>query len=73
MSNMLISPHNQSIHMTNGVTLMSFSANLLQKVSVAKDHLYQIALNQKLTNEFQKWYKLSGHVKQNWAKRNHMK
>ena len=72
-SHMLISPCNQSIHMTDGVTVTSFSANLLQKVSVAMDHLCQIALNQKLSSKFQKWCNLSNHVKQNWAKRNHMK
>jgi hypothetical protein len=36
--------------MTDGVTVMSFSAKLLQKVSVAMDHLCQIALNQKLSS-----------------------
>lgn len=60
-------------YMTDGVTVMPFSANLLQKVSVAMDHLCQIALNQKLPSKFQKWCKLSTHVKQNWAKRNQRK
>jgi len=55
MSHMLISPRNQSIQMTDGVTVMSFYANLLQKLGVAMDHLCQIALHQKLSSKFQKW------------------
>lgn len=37
--------HNQSILVTDGISVMSLSAGLLQKTSMATDHLYQIALN----------------------------
>jgi hypothetical protein len=45
---------NQSIHITDGVTVMSLSPSLLQK-SVAMDDLCQIVLNQKLSHKFEKW------------------
>jgi len=47
--------HNQSIHITDGMTVMSLSSSLLQKISVAMDDLCQIALNQKLSHKFEKW------------------
>ena len=37
---------NQSIHVTDGVTVMTLSASVLQKTSAAMDCLWQIALNQ---------------------------
>jgi hypothetical protein len=40
--------HNQSTHMSDGVTVMSVSASLQQKTRVAMDHVCQILLNQKL-------------------------
>ena len=39
---------NQSIHITDGMTMMSLSAILQHKTDAAKDCLCQIALNQKL-------------------------
>jgi len=40
MSHVIIShQHIQSIHMTNGVTVMSLSASLLQKMSAALVHV----------------------------------
>ena len=35
-------------HVTDGVTVMSLSASLLQKITVAVDCVCQITLNQKL-------------------------
>ena len=46
------SQRNQSIHVTNGMTVMSFSANLLQKISVTIDCLCQIMSNSKLSHQF---------------------
>jgi hypothetical protein len=48
---------NQSVHMTDRATLSSLTVSVLQKISVATDHLLQIALNWKLLNIFEKWYK----------------
>jgi hypothetical protein len=42
---------------------MSLSASLQYKTSAARDHLYQIALNQKLLHIFEKWCKFSHCVK----------
>jgi len=39
---------NETIHMTDGMTMMSLFAILQHKTSAARDHLCQIALNQKL-------------------------
>jgi len=39
---------NETIHMTDGVTMMSLFAILQHKTSAARDHACQIALNQKL-------------------------
>jgi hypothetical protein len=49
--------------MTDGVTLTSFSVGLVQKISVATACVCQIALNQKLSCKFEKWYKFSRYVK----------
>jgi hypothetical protein len=46
---------NQSMHMTDGVTVMSLSA--------ATKRLYQILVNQELSCTFEKWRKFSDHVK----------
>lgn len=48
---------NQSIHITDGVIVTSLSVSLLQKISVAMDHLCQIALNWKLSCKSEKWCK----------------
>jgi len=47
-----VSQHNQSIHVTVGMPVMSLSASLLQKTSAARDFLCQIMLNQKLSCKF---------------------
>jgi len=39
---------NQSIHLTEGVTVMSHSASVLQKISMHMNHLCEIASNRKL-------------------------
>jgi hypothetical protein len=50
---------NQSMHVTYGMTVLSLSVNLLQKISADTDCLCRIALNQKLSHKFQKWCKFS--------------
>jgi hypothetical protein len=55
--------HNQSIHVTDRMALMSLSASFLLKICVATDHLCQIALNRKLLRNFDKWCKFSSHIK----------
>ena len=42
---------NQSIHVTDGMTVMSLSASLRQKISVTMDYLCQIMLNSKLSHQ----------------------
>jgi len=62
--------HNQLIHVTDGLTVMSLSASLLQKISAATDRLCQIALNRTLSRKFEEWCKLSSHVKaKSWVKK----
>jgi hypothetical protein len=53
---------NQSIHWTEGVTVMSLSASLLQKIILHMDHLCEIALNRKLLRKFEKCCKFSGWI-----------
>jgi hypothetical protein len=48
---------NQSINMTDRVAVSSLTVSLLQKISVATDHLLQIALSWKFLNMFEKWCK----------------
>jgi hypothetical protein len=43
---------NQFIHLTDGMTVMSLSASLLQKISVTVACQCQIMLNSKLSNQF---------------------
>jgi hypothetical protein len=44
--------HNPSRHVTDGVTVTSHSASLLQKISVDMNHLCQITFNCKLSHIF---------------------
>ena len=46
--------HNQFIHMTDGMTVTSLSASLLQKISAAKDFVCQIVLNWILLCKYKK-------------------
>jgi len=48
--------HNQFIHVTDGMTVTSLSASLLQKIRVAKDFVCQIVLNRILLCKFKKWF-----------------
>jgi len=57
------SHRNQSTHVTNGMTVMSLSASLLQKIRVTVVCICQIMLNWKLSLQFWKWYKYSSHFK----------
>lgn len=54
---------NQSIHVTDGMTMMSLSASLLHKISMGTEHLCRIALNRKLPHKFREWCKFSSHFK----------
>jgi hypothetical protein len=45
---------NQSIHVTDGVTVMSLPPCLLQKISATTDCLSQITLNWRLSLKFDK-------------------
>jgi hypothetical protein len=49
--------------MTDGMKVTSLSASLLQKISVAMDHICQMALNLKLLLKFEKWSKFQCRVK----------
>ena len=62
--------NNQSIHVTDGITVTSLSTNFLQKVSAATDHLCQIAINRILLHKFEKWRTSSSHVKVKLCKKN---
>jgi hypothetical protein len=55
--------HNQSIHMTDGMAVMSLSTSFLQKISAATDHLCPTALKRKLLCNFEKWCKFSSCIK----------
>ena len=59
---------NQSIHMTDRVTVSSLTFSL-QKISVATDLLLQIALNWKLSLIFEKWFKFLSRLKWYHVKR----
>jgi len=50
--------------MLAGVAVMSSSASLQNKTRAAMDHVYQRALNRKLSCKFKKWYKFSSNVKE---------
>jgi len=54
MTCVIESPAYQFLHVTDGMTVTSFSASFLQKISAATDHICQIALNQKLLLKFEK-------------------
>jgi hypothetical protein len=54
---------NQSINVTDGVTVTSLPCNLLQKISATTDRICQIALNRNLSRKFEKWCKFSRRVK----------
>jgi hypothetical protein len=46
--------HNQFMHMTDDLTVTSFSASFQHKTRAAMDCLWQITLNQKLLHKFKK-------------------
>jgi hypothetical protein len=54
---------NQSTHVTDGVTVTSLSARLLQMTSAAKNSLCQIALNRKILRKFEKCCEFSSRIK----------
>ena len=61
--------YNQSIHITDGMTVMSLSGSLLQMISVAMDCPCQIRLNWKLLHKFEKWCKFSSKIKAKLCKK----
>jgi len=58
---------------TDGVTVMSLSASLLQKIRVTVDHLCQIMLNQKLSYKFEKLCKFPHRIEVKLHKKNKVK
>ena len=54
---------NQSIHVTDAMTVTSLSASLRHKMSAATFHLCQIMLNWTLSHKFKKWCTFSSHIK----------
>ena len=62
MSHVIYYGNNQSIHLTDGVTVRSLSAGLIQKICAATYHLCQNAFHQKPQHKFKKWCKFSGHI-----------
>jgi hypothetical protein len=55
--------HNHSMHVTDGMTVISLFASRLWKICVAPDWLCQIAVNPKLLLKFGKWCKFSSNIK----------
>jgi hypothetical protein len=60
---------NLSIHVTDGVTVTSRFASLLQKMGVATDGPCQIALNRKSSRKFKRWCKFPSRVEVKWCKK----
>jgi hypothetical protein len=54
---------NQSLHLTDSMTVTSLSASLLEKLSVATYCLHLITLNWKLSHLFERSCKFSSHIK----------
>ena len=54
---------NQLLHVADGVTMTSLSANLQHKTKATTDRVCQIALNRKLGRKFEKCFKFSSSVK----------
>jgi hypothetical protein len=48
---------------TDGMAVMSLSASLIEKISAAADHLWQITLKWKLLYKFEKRCKFLSHIK----------
>jgi hypothetical protein len=55
--------HNQSIHVTDSMTVMTLTAGVLKKLSAATGCLCQTALNWKLSCIFKIWCKFSSGIK----------
>jgi len=49
--------------MNDGLTVLSLSASLQQKTSMATDRVCQITFNQTLSRKFKKWCKFSSRIK----------
>jgi hypothetical protein len=54
---------NHSVHMTNGMRVMSLSGSLQHKTRATMHHVCQIVLNWKFSCIFEKWCKFSSHIK----------
>jgi len=66
-----ITKNNLSIHVTDGATVLSFSAGVLQKISAATCYLCQIVLNIKLLRKFESC--VNFHIETEQCKRNCVK
>jgi urease accessory protein UreF len=62
---------NQSIQLTEGVTVMSLSASLLQKINMHMNCVCKIALNRKLLRDFEKCCKFLSRIKAKLCSRSH--
>ena len=63
---------NQSIHLTEGVMVMSLSASLIQKINMHMNHLCKTAFNQKILCQFEKCCKFSSPIKAQLCNRSHL-
>jgi len=54
MSHLIYQQCNKFIHVTDGMTVMLLSPNLLQKIRAATDYLCRITLSRKLLHKFEK-------------------
>jgi len=54
MSHLIYHQCNEFIHVTDGMTVMLLSPNLLQEIRAATNYLCQITLSRKLLNKFDK-------------------
>jgi len=59
------------MHLTEGVTVMSLYASLLQKISLRMNHLCEIALNRKLLCKFERCCKFLSCIKAKLCNRSH--
>jgi len=69
----LYNKYNQSIRVTDCVTVISLSASFLQKISADTDYLSQIAFNRKLLPKSENWWKFSRRFKAKSSKKKSLK
>jgi hypothetical protein len=69
----LYNKYNQSIRVTDCVTVISLSASLLQKINADTFRLSQIAFNRKVLPKFENWWKFSRRFKTKSSKKKSLK